>query len=124
MWLTVFLEGYSLVYTDEVAVESRVHSGQLTNTGIALFHKDSERIGEILLQSFIKKSDREYNFLYMFACNNARYNNTAVVRACLKEGIAEDIISFPQEIKIRFIALYGKIRPLIRKIYYKIVKRV
>ena len=124
MWLKIFLEGYSLVYTSEVAVESRVHAGQLTNTGIALFHRDSQRISEMLLPKLIKKSDRENNFLYMFACNNARYNNGSVVRDCLKEGIAEDLLSFGQEMKIRFLALYGKIRPLIRKIYYKIVKRV
>lgn len=124
MWLKVFLEEYSLVYTSEVAVESRVHAGQLTNTGIALFHKDSQRISEMLLPSLIQKSDKENNFLYMFACNNARYNNKTVVRDCLREGISEGLLSFGQEMKIRFLSLYGRIRPLIRKIYYKIVKRV
>ena len=124
MWLTIFLKGYSLVYTDSVGVENRVHAGQLTNTGIALFHKDSEVIGDILLPELLAKSSKKDNFLYMFAKNNARYNNPTVVKKCIKAGRERGMISLSQRAKLSAASLYGKVRPLIRRIYYKVVKGV
>lgn len=124
MWLNIFLRGYSLVYTDAPFVEGRVHNGQLTQTGISLFHKDSETVGELLLPLLIEKSTAEENFLYLFARNNGIYKNTSVVRKCVKEGREAGLISPSLRVKLWVISIYGRVRPLIRRIYYRLAKGV
>lgn len=124
MWLSIFLSGYSLVYTDFEGVEGRVHGGQLTETGRALFHRDSIRVGELLIPRFLEISTRKNNFLYAFAKNNGKYNNTSVVRSCIvaARNAGKKLFSLPQRVTLRCICLYGKIRPFVRKVYYRVVK--
>ena len=124
MWLKIFLSEESLVYIDERCVEGRVHGGQLTQTGRALFHSDSEYIGELLIPILIEKSCEGYNFLYMFAKNNARYDNRGVVRSCLKRGKAAGLMPLTKRISLRGVSLYGRLRPFIRKLYYFIFKGI
>ena len=122
MWLSIFLTGYSLVYTDYEGVEGRVHGGQLTETGRELFHRDSIRVGELLIPRFLEVSTRKDNFLYGFAKNNGRYNNTGVVKSCIAAAKEKKLFSASQRINLKAICLYGKIRPLMRRVYYRVIK--
>ena len=124
MWYRIFLKGYSLIYTDEIGVKNRIHDKQLTQTGKALFKKDSLAIGDMLLDEIIAKSDKTNKFIYYFLRNNAIYNNTGVVRNGLKKVKGKRKLSLSQRISLKWYVFYGGIRPAIRRTYYRIFKKV
>lgn len=124
MWYRIFLKGYSLIYTDEIGVKNRIHDKQLTQTGKALFKKDSLAIGDMLLDEIIAKSDKTNKFIYYFLRNNAIYNNTGVVRNGLKKVKGKKKLSLSQRISLKWYVFYGGIRPAIRRTYYRIFKKV
>lgn len=124
MWYRIFLKGYSLIYTDEIGVKNRIHDKQLTQTGKALFKKDSLAIGDMLLDEIIAKSDKTNKFIYYFLRNNAIYNNTGVVRKGLKKVKGKKKLSLSQRISLKWYVFYGGIRPAIRRAYYRIFKKV
>lgn len=124
MWYRIFLKRYSLIYTDEIGVKNRIHDKQLTQTGKALFKKDSLAIGDMLLDEIIAKSDKTNKFIYYFLRNNAIYNNTGVVRKGLKKVKGKRKLSLSQRISLKWYVFYGGIRPAIRRIYYRIFRKV
>lgn len=124
MWYRIFLKGYSLIYTDEIGVKNRIHDKQLTQTGKALFKKDSLAIGDMLLDEIIAKSDKTNKFIYYFLRNNAIYNNTGVVRNGLKKVKGKKKLSLSQRISLKWYVFYGSIRPAIRRMYYRIFRKV
>lgn len=124
MWYRIFLKGYSLIYTDEIGVKNRIHDKQLTQTGRALFKKDSLAIGDMLLDEIIAKSDKTNKLIYYFLRNNAIYNNTGVVRNGLKKVKGKKKLSLSQRISLKWYVFYGGIRPVIRRMYYRIFRKV
>lgn len=124
MWYRIFLKGYSLIYTDEIGVKNRIHDKQLTQTGKALFKKDSLAIGDMLLDEIIAKSDKTNKFIYYFLRINAIYNNTGVVRKGLKKVKGKRKLSLSQRISLKWYVFYGGIRPAIRRTYYRIFRKV
>lgn len=122
MWSKIFLAGYGIVFSNKKVVYSRVHDGQLTQRGIDIYHRDCESMSEYLIPILVEKTDKNNRFLYEYALNNAKYNTPKVWKKCLKVGKGK--IRFGERISIRFMGLYGKIRPFIRKVYYKLVKKV
>lgn len=124
MWYRIFLKRYSLIYTDEIGVKNRIHDKQLTQTGKALFKKDSLAIGDMLLDEIIAKSDKTNKFIYYFLRNNAIYNNTGVVRNGLKKVKGKKKLSLSQRVSLKWYVFYGGIRPAIRRTYYRIFKKV
>ena len=124
MWIKILLHKYKLVYSDKKDALLRVHDKQLTQTGRSCFHHDSVIIGDLLLEDLAQNSSKEYNFLYYFAVCNAKYGNPAVVKKYIEKGKEKRLIGFYKIVKLKLIAVYGKIRPLIRKIYYKLFKKV
>lgn len=122
MWLKIFLAGYSLIYRNDCMCMMRVHDGQLTQRGIDIYHKDCERMSEYLIPHLIEKTDEQNRFLYEYAKYNAKYNTPRVWKLCFRIGKGK--ITFIEKITVRFVALYGKMRPFIRKVYYKLVKKV
>ncbi len=124
MWLKMFLEQHSLIYIAEEDVFSRVHSKQLTNTGYELFHSDSEYIADMMLEDICKKSTISDNILYYYARYNAIYDNVRVLKKCISIGRKHRIIGLSHVIKLRFLKMYGHIRPVIRKAYYRLFKKL
>ena len=122
MWAKIFLAEYGIVYSTEKVVYSRVHDGQLTQRGIEIYHRDCEKMSEYLIPILGEKTDKHNRFLYEYAKNNAKYNTPKVWKKCLKVGKGK--ISLGERISVRVTGLYGKIRPFIRKVYYKLVKKV
>ncbi len=124
MWIRIFLNQYSLVQTPGIHVCGRVHKGQLTVTGKDIFHKDSIRIGNMLINGLCEASTKEYNFIRSYAMYNSKYNNATVVRDCIQEGRKRKVLTNGDCLVVKSLLLYGKIRPAIRKAYYGVVKRV
>lgn len=124
MWFDIFLARKKLIYQANVLVLNRVHGAQVTQTRKDLYHSDCEKMSSSLLPRLITASDHEYNFLNAYALYNAKYDNRAVVKRCLQSGKSFGLLSRGQLAKIRCVAIYGRIRPTIRQIYYFFFKRV
>lgn len=124
MWIKIFLNEYDLIYVFEKGVMMRIHDKQLTQTGKEVFHKDCVYMGDMLLPLLLEKSTKEYNFLYYYTLYNAKYNNPKVVKVYIKVGKEKKLFGCKELLKLKAVGAYGKIRPLIRKIYYKLFKKV
>lgn len=123
MWWKIFLAGFSLVFCNEVGVLSRVHANQLTQTGSSLYHHDAQYIGEQIAEEFTRISTKKRNVLYLYAKEEAKHNNPGVVALCIQLG-KNRILSYRNIVTIRFMQVYGMVRPLIRKMYYLIFRGI
>ena len=123
MWSFIFLKGYSLYYIPAPHVYMRVHDSQLSQTGRQRFHDESFATMQDIV-SRILGEERNYNILSYFATYNALYNNPQVVNYALKKGKEKHILSFSSILKVKIIQIYGYFRPIIRRVYYRIIKRV
>jgi glycosyltransferase involved in cell wall biosynthesis len=124
MWIKIFIHGYGMIYGAETDSFMRVHGGQLTQTGRAMFVENSEKMSEWILPELSKVSTKQNNLLYYYAKYNARYAIKNVYKQIINLGKSEKQLSLLQRIKLCFIALYGNLRPFIRKIYYRLFKKV
>lgn len=123
MWMKLFLNQYSLVYNDDEDVFSRIHGKQLTHTGRSLFKKDSMTIGNLMIPELLRISDRKDNYLYLFAKRNAKNDNQAVVKRCEREGKQKNLFRIKHIMILRMELLYGRFRPFLRKIYYRVLRK-
>lgn len=124
MWIRICLAKFNFLYSKKIGSYIRIHDGQLTQRGRDLFHKDCEKMSEELVPKLASISASQVDFLYAYALYNAKYATFLVVDKCLCEAKANAKFSPQKVIKIKVMSMYGKIRPAIRKLYYKIVKRV
>lgn len=124
MWINIFLNDYSLVYTPRPLSLMRIHNAQLTQTGRQLFYKESLEMCQYIIEMLNKKSDSTYNFVYYFAKHNAVLGNKCVVKYCCQYAKSQHIFKYHQKLAIWGAYIYGSIRPLIRKLYYKLILRV
>ena len=124
MWMNIFLNEYNVVGIDEVLVYNRIHDNQLTQTGKEIFHSDSKKISQVIIPKILTKRAYTSDLLCAYASYNAKHRNKAVVEKCLNAGSENKLLSQSQILKIRLMGLYGAIRPIIRKLYYKIFKKV
>ena len=124
MWWKIFLNKYTLTLCDHPGVLSRVHDKQLTQTGVSLYHKDAYTIGIEIAPTFASESTEEYNFLYEYSKGEAIHGNREVVKLCLELAKDRKLFSFGQKARLRFLNFYGRIRPLIRRVYYRVVKGI
>lgn len=122
MWMQFFLAEYKLVYDREVLVLSRVHPQQVTQTRKDLFAHDSRVVAEILAPELEKVSAKEQNFLYAFAATNAIHSCESAVRICEEYGRTAGLMTAGRRFRLKFLCAYGRIRPLIRKVYYRLLK--
>ena len=124
MWLKLCFLGCYWLFNDNVGVLSRVHNQQVTQTRRDLFYKDSRTLGKRIIPQLGDISTKENNFLYMYACNNAKYNLTDNLIDCKKLLKEKKLFNLKKKVKLFFLTVYGKIRPTIRKIYYRLFKKV
>ena len=120
MWLKIFLKDFSIIYTSAPLCYCRVHDGQLTQTGRQLFYKESKEMVESIAPDLIEASDAEYDLLYCLVRHNAIIGNRGVVYYILHLDMRQRFFKFPQKFRISLYYLYGLMRPLIRKVYYKL----
>lgn len=124
MWMQFCIHHFSFYYIENTTAYIRIHNGQLTQKRQDLFHSDCLKMSQFLIPEIIKVSSKKRNFLYYYACYNAKYNNKKVVRSCIKEGKKHNLLPLAKRIKLSFISFYGLIRPMIKKIYYLLFKHV
>ena len=106
------------IYTKEELVQSRIHGGQLSQTGRQLYHKEAVEIGNMVIDRFADVSSKEQNFLYFYAIDMAIYDNPSVLRKCIRLLKEKHLMGFKDYVRLQCVRIYGKIRPFLRKIYY------
>lgn len=124
MWVRLFMSGCSLVYNDDVDVLSRVHVQQVTVTKKDLFLHDGVMIAEMLVPKLSEISTKKNAFLYLYAKTNAVHFNRVAVDHCIEYGRKFGTMTAWQRLNIRLLCGYGSVRPYIRKIYYRVFKRM
>lgn len=124
MWLKFCFAGFSWVYHNDVGILSRVHNNQVTQTRRDLFYTDSYKLGKRLIPVLAEKSTSENNLLYSYALHCAKYNLGKNVSLCVGQLKDKKLYSCSQKILLNLTCCYGKLRPTIRKIYYKLFKNV
>lgn len=120
MWCKIFLSGYRLVCTQNLGVLQRMHDSQLTQTGQSIFHRDCLYMSETLIPALLAISSTENNLLLYYAFYNAKHNNALVVSNALAVSKTINLIGWHDRLKVRIILLYGKARPSLRKLYYRV----
>lgn len=124
MWMKIFIKGYSFLFNDDVDVRSRIHNSQATQTRADLLKKDLVSCAKELLPVYLKISTKHYNFLYYYGRKSAINGVNEVVDAIIDSGKKEKKLSRINILKLKFMKIYGRIRPLIRRMYYKIFMKV
>ena len=117
MWYRILMKGYNMYVTSDLGVHSRVHAEQLTVNGNNIGRQDAQEIGMNLIKFLI--SSQKSDLLYRYACLCYRNNMTENGRYIVKYLRSSQAISLMQNITILRYRIYGKLRPLIRKLYYK-----
>lgn len=124
MWDLIFLKGFRLIYIENVCVCNRVHNKQLTQTGRSLFYKDSLFRAKITVPEILKHKSNVGLFFYLYAKKFAVWNCKDAVDFCLSINEEQRVISFKQVLFIKIMLIYGRIRPFVRRNYYKFFKKV
>lgn len=120
MWTHMFLNGSSVVYTPDECVLSRIHAAQQTQTKRGLLRHDSLEIAKEIAPDLAAQSTKEFPLLYAYAKRNATLNNKeafAYAKAIAKE---HKLFSVKQKLSLRGKSLYGAVRPMIRRVYYRV----
>ena len=124
MWMEIFMHDCALIYAPFEGVRMRVHEQQFTNRGKALYAKESYAVTERVLPYLAEHSTRKRNYLYVFAHNTGVHGNETSVRRCLSEGKARGALTVAQRMSLRWVMLYGRIRPFLRRVYYRVFRGV
>ncbi len=125
MWWKIFMQPYDLVMSSDLGVHYRVHDRQVTQTMPQLYHTEAQQIAQMMAPAFAACSDKkDYNFLYCYAKGEAVHGNKPSVSLCMEEAGKHGLFSFGQKMKLRLLCCYGSFRPFIRKMYYKLFRRV
>lgn len=124
MWLRMCIQKFSWKYHNDIGVLSRVHNNQVTQTRRDLFYLDSYKLGLKLIPTLATLSASHNNFIYLYAKQCAKLNLTKNVKLCIQELKNKNLYSIFKVISLKYICFYGKIRPMIRRLYYMICKNV
>lgn len=124
MWYRMMINGIGFYVSDKGGVLSRVHSQQTTVTGKNLGVADQKIVGTFMVENLNGMFNGNENLLkkYMYLCyrnNSIAAGNYAV--KLLKENKQLSLLEF---LKAYEIKLYGQIRPLLVKAYYKVFFRI
>lgn len=117
MWDKIFMRGFSLLCIPDVCVKNRIHSGQLTQRGQDIYHKDCETMSGYLIPMLDNLTTTQDRFLVDYAKHNAKNGNQRVVKRALYHSNKR--FKLLERMVIMLCGLYGAIRPYIRKLYYR-----
>lgn len=120
MWYRIMLTDCHFYYMKEKSVLSRVHSAQTTVTGKAMRKKDAVIVGRWLLSQLIGKYHNGEYLLLMYYYVTLLSNNSEISEQVKKELKKENKYTFRVSIKAGIKRGYGKLRPKLIHIYYKI----
>ena len=123
MWYNIFVAKYPVLTIPDVCVMGRIHDKQLTQTGLSVFRRDSEAMSKTIIPQLIGISTKTHNFLLEYAMYNAKHGNGHVVKDVLKQSKGIAVIGLKEKTRIRLMSVYGRIRPMIRKIFYGTIRK-
>ena len=124
MWYKLFLGGCSLRCVPEKLVKGRIHGNQLTQTGQSLFKKECAQISHYLTSAFAQASSQDRNLLRLYLHSDAWFLPSDRVKEIIQIGRTRGLLSLRDTWVGWGIFLYGKIRPLLRRVYYLIFRRL
>ena len=124
MWNKIFLKGYGMLCIPDVCVKGRIHAKQLTQTGQSIFRKDCEKMSKFLIPELVSISTKKINYLLAYIKYHAKYGNAKVVDIACVYAKRNELISLKDAIDIFAWRVYGNVRPLLRKVYYKVVRGI
>lgn len=124
MWYRVFLADYQLYVVRDIGVLSRVHSQQQTQTGRSRYRADSLKICNEVLPGFLSISSRKKNLVLLYAMHHAMRGNKDVVNACRSAMRAEGLYSPLCALRLKAMQIYGGIRPMFRRLYYRLFRKI
>jgi len=124
MWYKIFLNKYSLYCINDVLVKNRIHAKQLTQTGQHLFKKECSAISKFLMKEFAEISTAQENFLKVYLLSDAKFFDFEKVREGITIGKKYSLLSATTIISAYLLCLYGKVRPLLRMIYYRLFRNI
>lgn len=123
MWTNIFLQRFSLCTIPYVGVQSRIHSGQLTRKGMALFHEECDLMANQLIPKLEICTDEKTRLLFAYGKYNAKHENTATVHKLLCSVNRKKLSTLERAI-IRGYGVYGIARFRIKKIYYELFRHI
>jgi len=124
MWNKMFFNRFSVLKIPDTCVMSRIHNNQLTQTGQALFKQEMIKVSDYMISEYLKVSTKENNYIKAYALNCAKNDIKLCLEKAIKAGKGLGLITVFDRIKIFMMHCYGKIRPFIRKMYYKLFIKV
>lgn len=123
MWYRLFGKGYKVAADSQKNVLSRLHSNQVTQTRQDLYASDCMAISDELSDIFLSQENKAKLFC-LYICDSAKRNVYEVARKCLRKNKKTHVLGFSEFLRIRAFFVYGKIRIVLKKIYYKLVYKV
>lgn len=124
VWFNFFFNKFSILKIPDVCVMSRIHGGQLTQTGQELFRKESYEASDYMISELLKISSKENNLIKAYILYNAKYNVSNVVKNAVREAEKAKLLNPMDVLQIFVKCSYGKIRPFIRRLYYKFFRKI
>lgn len=124
MWCKIFLNGFVLAYSNDVCVCNRIHNKQLTQTGKNFFYKDSCVIAKEVIPLILQNSKDKNRLLYFFIRRQAILNCAEAFYIGMQYANNFNIFPIYKKGMLYAIKFYGKIRPSIRRFYYRFFKGV
>ena len=121
MWYRMMINGACFVHSNQDGVLSRVHAMQTTVTGKHLGAADAVKVGSYMIEN-LPKLGNVFLKQYMFLCFRNRNNITG--EKAYKQLKQAKELSFKDKLKANYLRVYGNIRPLLVKIYYKLFFRI
>ncbi len=117
IWYKIFLNGYGLLTDNTILAKSRLHQAQQTHLQKQRFSDEIEQISPYICEKLSSK--KYYDTLktyWLYLLKNKQKKSAAIVKEKLKQ---EKCFDSKTKIKGFFYSCYGKMRPLIRKVYYR-----
>ena len=119
LWYRMMINGVSFLYDSRPLAVSRIHRKQVTITGKALASADAVKVGEYMTENLKNMYNKDEDLLkkYMYLCfkkRNVRAGQKAL--AYLREN---GRIGAIEQLRARWLQMYGGIRPRLSELYYK-----
>ncbi|MBQ7080895.1 MAG: glycosyltransferase [Fibrobacter sp.] len=120
LWYKIFLNGFETIYLTNLSVCKRIHNAQVSQTGRALFYRDSSEVAREIAPLIIQNTIGKNRLLYLFSRAQAVYNCKDALNICLGFAERANLFTSVQKFKLKATLLYGKIRPIVRRFFYKV----
>ena len=124
MWYRLFSGGWSVRVVPEPLVRSRVHENQQTQKNRSKFTADNQAICREMLPVFDRLSTDGDDFVLEYALRSAIKGEGQNVRLCRQTLKQSGRLRLSARIRLLLTAVYGRVRPLVRRIYYRLFRRI